>query len=484
MPPTTHLQAREIRDPVHGFVKLSLSELALVNCPVYQRLRDIRQLAMAHMVYPGANHTRFEHSLGCVHLSSAIFRAIKQRVEAGECPSFHDAFRINDHTLDRGEQILRLASLLHDLGHSPFSHTGEGLMSEIAGDGKVRPIDHEQMTARLIRGSRIKEVLDTHFGSDGISTEEVISVATKPSLTEPPNAFNTPWHVFLRDILTGELGSDRMDYLLRDAHHSGQEAGHFDFRKLIDSMVIVPPPEETGSGHRLGIDGGGWLVAEQMVAVRYLMYVALYFHKTKRIYEIHLTRFVREWLNRKFGQPVFPVDRPQDYAKLTDSSIISEIFEAASSKDHPLQALALPFVDRSHLRLAREVVLADNCVPETKNGRRIADKARLDLFEKAVRIKFGDRVLLDKLEHGATKMFSGSKILVLLDGRPRYLDELSELVRGMSAQIWRARVYSDPEIRKDVKAFCDSWLLTYQSKPAEPDDVAEKEKGTEEIHAR
>ena len=151
-----HRYNLECRDPVHGFVYLSEAEWAIVDCPTFQRLRDIRQLAMAHLVYPGATHTRFEHSLGCLHLSHQIYSAVRRQVDEEACPNFAQAFRADKKQEQRGEQILRLAGLLHDLGHAPFSHAGEKLMPEIEVKGKRRMARPEDMTARLIRETGIR----------------------------------------------------------------------------------------------------------------------------------------------------------------------------------------------------------------------------------------------------------------------------------------------------------------------------------------
>ncbi len=179
-----HRRNLECRDPVHGFVYLSEAEWAIVDCPTFQRLRDIRQLAMAHLVYPGATHTRFEHSLGCLHLSDVIFEAVKRQVEQKNCPNFAQAFRADKEQEERGQQILRLTGLLHDLGHSPFSHSGENLMPEIEVKGENRKAQHEDMTARLIRDTEIAERVKGCFEEgrlDEDPVEEVIAVATSPS---------------------------------------------------------------------------------------------------------------------------------------------------------------------------------------------------------------------------------------------------------------------------------------------------------------
>lgn len=461
---------------------------------------------MAHLVYPGATHTRFEHSLGCLHLADCIYQAVSRQVKRKACPDFAEAYGVSATLEKRGRQLVRLAGLLHDLGHSPFSHSGENLMPAVDIGGTTRRVTHEDMTAKLIRETEIKNKLVDNFGEDW--TEEVIAVATQPELAQLPATANRPWLRFLNEMLTGELGADRMDYLLRDAIHSGQSAGLFDHRKLIDSMIIVPPPEETGEDYRLGLDGAGWLVAEQMVAARYLMYVALYFHKTKRIYEIHLERFLDAWLKQEFGTSHFPVDDAIRYASLTDSRVWAAIYEAAQPKRGGLQPLASPFLDRSHLRLVCEILLADNCIStvsdqvfenfakefrtsgeSTEQSRDDAIKAvrralatvrrnprvwnaeRFDNLAKQAHDHVRDPLGIahDETKHHAAKFFGPKdKIWVYMNGQTRYLDELSEIVAGMPDKIWRGRIYALNDIRNDVKSFCENWLRNNPSSPRSP----------------
>jgi len=497
-----HKPYAECRDPVHGFVYLSESEWAIVNCPTFQRLRDIRQLAMAHLVYPGATHPRFEHSLGCLHLSTKIYESVRRNVDKENCPNFAKAFRADENQVARGLSVLRLAALLHDVGHTPFSHSGEDLMPAGANG---RRITHEDMSARLIRETEVARLLKDAI--DQKAVEEVVAVATGPERTQLEPA-DRSWYQFLYEMLAGELGSDRMDYLLRDAAHSGQTTGVFDYRKLIDSMTIVPTSEEGLSSCRLGLDEAGWLVGEQMVAARYLMYVSLYFHKTKRIYEKHLERYLQAWLARTYCVPHFPVNNVAEYARLTDSTIWAAIYaDAAQSKDQEMRTLARPFVDRTHLRLAWEVILADNELVPTPlafekwlkrpaagrdaeqdlapqrawdelirllpRHRRISstwNKARFDNLAKEadtyVREKFGTTkgVVSDQTTHQAAKVFRlGDGIPVAIDGETRYLNELSEIVSGIPERIWRGRIYCEKDIRDEVRKFCKAWLSSHPS---------------------
>jgi hypothetical protein len=454
-----HKPVFECRDPVFGFVQLSEAEWAIVDSPTFQRLRDIRQLAMAHMVYPGATHTRFEHSLGCLHLSSLIYDTIKHRSENDECPDFAVAFRKRDDRRENGRLLLRAASLLHDLGHAPFSHAGEELMP--AGDCG----DHEEMTRRLILDTEIAECISKYYGDNGITPEQVAGVATDHGKIAEPSD-DAEWFRFLNDIITGELGSDRMDYLLRDASHSGQTSGIFDYMKLISSMQIVEPPKETHEPYRLGLDSAGFLVGEQMVASRYLMYVTLYFHKTKRIYEIHLEEFLKQWLQERYDKPHFPTDDAGEYAKLTDSQVWASIYGSTATKESDLLAeLAMPFRQRNHYRLAREILLADNHI--VKNNSRTWDQKRFDNLKNYVSNMFGaDNIRYDLTTHVAKKFqHTNNQIFVSLDGETRYLSELSEIVSGMPQRIFRGRIYANPEydaLRQDINDACRKWLSESQ----------------------
>lgn len=476
-----HSPIHELRDPIHGFVKLTAAELRIINTPTFQRLRDIRQLAVAHLVYPGAGHSRFEHSIGCLHLSDQILDLLVANQARGDGLTFADALSMSSHDIERARGILRLAALLHDLGHPPFSHSGEYLLpawssatslgQPPAGRENDR-VTHEDMTAHLIRNSEIAEVIDRFYGNRGITVEDVVSVAVKPGAILGGRRPD-PLHWVLHEILTWDFGTDRMDYLLRDAHHSGQPTGFFDYHKLLDSMALIADGEKQDRGGiRLGLDGSGWLVAEQMVVARYLMYISLYFHKTKRIYEKHVERFLPAWLAERFGGASFPVD-VATYTTLTESAVMADIASAGRDPSHPGHADARPFLDRTHFRLAKELVLSDNAretLVRLAAGsgpaqevlvQRFPDKKRLDSFHEWVNISFGKDAIIDTADHSATKMFSpGTEVLVLLDGERRYLGDLSEIVRGMATRVWRSRVYAPASRRDEVKKACNKWLET------------------------
>jgi len=418
----THREYKqEVRDALYGFVYLNRAEWDIINSPAFQRLRDIKQLAMGHMVYPGAVHTRLEHSIGCVHQADRILHQLRENSR----DVLESEFLITDENFQRSRQLLRLAALLHDLGHAPFSHSGEDLLPQSA-DGKK--LTHEDMTARLIRETDIGEKIETWFSADGIDREDVIAVATafSKARNKKPSA-----HVsILNEMLTGDLGADRLDYLLRDAYHAGQRSGVFDHDRLIREVRLIEAPVEAGPdpnvkttkddagtpedsvilpSFTVGFGEGGWGVAEQMIAARYLMYTGLYFHKTKRIYEIHLSQFMPTAL-KAFGGRL--PDDVRSYVALSDSVIWREIIVAATDESHAQHELASRFVRRGHMRLAKELILADNFRQVDK--RRVPDKARFSQFDKDVRNKYGNSVIVDSSDHSATKMFDAHNLLVSL----------------------------------------------------------------------
>jgi HD superfamily phosphohydrolase len=452
----THREYKqEVRDALYGFVYLNRAEWDIVNSPAFQRLRDIKQLAMGHMVYPGAVHTRFEHSIGCVHQADRILHQLRENSRE----VLESEFLITGENFERARQLLRLAALLHDVGHAPFSHSGEDLLPRSDG----RKLTHEDMTANVIRETDIGEKIERWFSTDGIDREEVIAVSTAFSKAKgkKPSAYLS----ILNEMLTGDLGADRIDYLLRDAYHAGQPSGVFDHNRLIREVRLIEAPQEAPPSaaqevgepkpatFNLGFGEGGWGVAEQMIAARYLMYTGLYFHKTKRIYEIHLTDFLPYSL--KAYERRLPAEVAK-YITLSDSIVWRDIVVAAHDASHDAHHLARRFSGRNHMRLAKELILADNYREIGK--RKVPDKNRFLRLDKDVRAKYGTKVIVDSPDHSATKMFDVHNLLVLNDGKTRYLDDVSEIVGGMSSRIWRGRIYTDQRLKQEVHDFCNDWL--------------------------
>jgi HD superfamily phosphohydrolase len=236
---------KDIRDPVHGYVKLDSVALELSGTAQVQRLRWIRQLGLASLVYPGACHSRFEHSLGCCHLSRLL--------------SIHLG-------LDERQRMLVMAgALLHDIGHGPFSHASESVL------GSYLHKKHENIIDRL-RSPEIGSILDSY----GISSREVQQTIT--GQTE------------IGKIVSGEIDTDRMDYLIRDAHYTGVAYGVADHLRLMEKMRMIQG--------RLVVEAGGVQAAESLLVSRLLMHPTVYYHHVCRIAEAMLGCAIRHMIEQ------------------------------------------------------------------------------------------------------------------------------------------------------------------------------------------
>ena len=270
----------EIRCPIHGFIKLNAWERDVIAQPAFQRLRRIRQLAWTDQVYPGAMHSRFEHSLGVMHVATLLYDSIRQNSSA----LLKSESGYNDVGLDRDRQLVRLAALLHDVGHGPFSHAAEELLP-ISENGSRYA--HEDYSAAIVR-EYFRDVLENHKHNTNyhFTADEVAAL-----LEGSPEAKQS---LFWRDLIDGQMDADRMDYLLRDSHHIGVNYGRFDLDRVVVTACAVPGAK--GQSPRLGILEGGWHSAESLVLARYFMFTQVYFHKTRVAYDIHLRGALREIL--------------------------------------------------------------------------------------------------------------------------------------------------------------------------------------------
>jgi putative nucleotidyltransferase with HDIG domain len=237
------LHPRLIKDAIHDSIELSDVELAVIDSPLFQRLRFVRQLSTAYLVYPSAMHTRFEHSLGAMHLTGVLARRLgfpEGKVRA-----------------------LRLAALLHDIGHGAFAHVSDPLLQEKT--GKM----HETRGLDLVRRSGLKEIVE----DAGVSLKEL------SRLMEGNDE---------GAIITRDLGTDRIDYLLRDAHFTGVAYSTIDADRLLHTMAYRKG--------ELFVEERGMLAAESLLVSRHFMFKAVYYHPTVRISGEMVAQAMREAL--------------------------------------------------------------------------------------------------------------------------------------------------------------------------------------------
>lgn len=338
---------RKFRDPIHHFITIGHNEGLLVDSPEFQRLRHIHQLALTSMVYPGATHKRFEHSLGVLHLAREIFDVVTNDQSIQEFPEIRELIpELNrtDGSLVTDRATVSAAALLHDIGHMPFSHAAETLLV----DGK----SHESVTAEMILFGGVQQAIKGI--KPYLRAEDVARAAVKPS-DMPESLRNAPvsgWQGIQREIIQSNIvGADRMDYLLRDAYHAGVAYGSFDVHRLVNGIrLLAYSPNDRGgdkeeTGPQLGIVEGALQVAEQLQVARYLMFTQVYFHDTRVSYDISL----KEFLERTLECGTFP-DNVAEYTAVSDNDVFVWIAEASKDSDHPGHEPANRLANRDHFR--------------------------------------------------------------------------------------------------------------------------------------
>jgi HD superfamily phosphohydrolase len=386
-----------LRDPIHGFVGADALEAALVGSRPLQRLRWIHQLGLTFLVYPGAEHSRFAHVLGAMHLAGRIFDALVDKRPGLVEPAERSRLR----------RLVRAAALLHDLGHAPYSHSAE--------DRFEQGIDHEQMTCRLLETDEVASLFRHH--GDGVEAAEVAELL---------GGRVAPERRFLSQIVSGELDVDKMDYLLRDSLFCGVRYGVYDLDRLLETLTPIVDPETGAVG--IGVEEGGVHSAEALVLARYYMFTQVYFNVTGKALENHLT----EWL-RSTGK-LWRAD-PEAFLAEDDATVIGEL--RASPHRH-----ARAVVDRVHFPLAFET-------------REHLSAAEREDFEAAL------PELVDRHEPGAILVarsakdphrLGPSRVLVAYpDGRLEPMERASHFIRHLT-KIDRYRIYALPELRAEVGA--------------------------------
>jgi HD superfamily phosphohydrolase len=245
---------RQVRDPIHGFVYCNDRECKLIDTFPVQRLRKIHQLAMSYLLYPGANHRRFDHTLGVMHVAGRLARSLK--------------------IPEPQVQIIRFAAILHDIGHGPFSHVSEQLLEQfVPADakkgGNIETI-HEQITVDLIRNwPEFKSVMNA---------EEIESVAALIAKQER-RSLN-------KDVVSGPIDADKLDYLLRDSYFCGVKYGVFDLDQIVGTVRSV----QQGGQSYLTIDEDGLWAVEQLLLAKHHMDVQVYRRKTRSITDAMIVR--------------------------------------------------------------------------------------------------------------------------------------------------------------------------------------------------
>jgi len=331
----------EIRDPVHGYIKVTEVERRLIDSPPVQRLRRIHHLAGAYLVYPGAVHTRFEHVIGAMHVAGAIAQSVNAQ----------------SSLTDDQVQEIRLAALLHDVGHGPFSHLFEEVLAA------KTSINHEDVTRLVTSKTEISDILGAH----GFSARAMSAFAVGKQQGRPP---------FMNEIISGGLSADIMDYLPRDSYFTGVEYGRVDTHRIIDSLRVV-------DGH-LGIERAALNAFEAMLIARYQMFKTVYFHRTVRAAQLMLAysmRLADDTLH------LTDLSRIDDYLELTDEVVLHRLvtLEGATRRLRQAKRLALDFRDRRLVKCVYERLMQrkDRVVEQLFEKDRVRNQVLLDITRRA-----------------------------------------------------------------------------------------------------
>lgn len=392
-----------LRDPVHGFIRADDLEAALINSRPVQRLRFIHQLGFTFLVFPGAEHSRFSHVVGAMHLAGRLYDALCSKAE-GKLPAGQNSFE---------RRLVRVAALVHDVGHAPFSHSAEELFEG--------GIDHEVMTGRLLSMPEVQAVFERH--GDGIRTSDVVRLL---------GGGGSPMERLLAQVVSGELDVDKMDYLLRDSLFCGVRYGTFDLERLLDTVLPLADPLTGEWG--IGVEEGGVHALEALVMARYYMFTQVYFNATGKALELHLNEWMKETGALWAGDP-------DEFLTQDDVSVWSQM--RASASVH-----ARSVVERVHFPVAFET--REHLTPD--------EKERFETLLPGLATRFGaGNVLLSNSAKDPHRMGSSRVLVRLWDGSLEPMEKASQFIRHLS-RIDRYRVYTPPHLRDPIaSALRDLW---------------------------
>ena len=403
----------DIIDPIHDFVRVYDNELKIIDTPIFQRLRRIRQLSGAHLIYPGAQHTRFEHSLGVMHIASMAGQALAEKGVV----SFDDI------------QNLRLAGLLHDIGHGPFSHLFEEIFEE------KRKISHEDLGRDIILKTEIGDIIS----KNGFDKKLITKLAFGDSKLQ-----------FMNEIISGVLSADIMDYLLRDGYFTGAEHAKIDHHRLTHSLDVYK--------NKLALDKSSLVNFETMMISRFQMFKAVYFHKTVRAGEVMLLEAM-DLAEDELGLSSMNLD---EYLQLSDDVILAKLLNLPehNSKLKASKKIATDYLNRNLFKSVFETTLAGKAITKKhmqELREEISKKSKIDINEI-----FVDSSNTPSIPLSPSKKESKSIILLENDGNKTTAKEILisqiKLVSAMSGFMKILRVYTPAKNRKKVEMAAKSIL--------------------------
>jgi HD superfamily phosphohydrolase len=400
-------RAKRIYDPIHRFIELDAGEVALLAAPPVQRLRRLRQLGLAYLAFPSAEHSRFSHALGALAIGTRAFDAL--RVHSPE------AFD-SDRDFGQKRRLLRASLLLHDLGHGPFSHACETVLG----------VRHEKRTQAILALPELR---------DALAAIEVDAAAVLGLITGAPDA-----DPVLRELVSGpNLDADRMDYLLRDAYFTGVAGGTYDAEQLIESLRVL----DVDGRPQLGVDGRGVVALESFVLARYMMFATVYFHHTTRAFE----RVLGDVLDVLWPDPR-ALDDIREFLAWDDFRVIDAI--------RPMQI--------EGVRALRERHTVYGLAAEFNAER---DLSTFELCERALRERWHDAVWSDSQEQLLHRLPLGTAggtptVRVRLTGRIVDARAASDLIGKLSGKAYWRKLFVRTDVASvaEARAICADLIAT------------------------
>jgi HD superfamily phosphohydrolase len=360
---------KRVSDVIHGPIGLSELELDLIQSPAYQRLRGIKQLGLAHYVYPSADYSRFSHSLGVCHVTGQILASL---CDVGVKIPVEEI------------QLYRLAALFHDVGHYPFSHATEIAIQNHYSAQLYRPSNQSALDFGLTGDEPLPEKYFMHerVGKEVITQDPTIRARLSKAGIDPKSIYS----IFLREnpprfsnLISSDLDADRIDYLLRTAHHTGLPYGHVDIAYLMSQMRVDPQ-------NQICVTAKALQTAEHLLLCRYFDYRRSNYHKTVAAFELVLKDIIEELLKADILEASAPWVsgriRNETWATFDDAEIMRLILKLSeTTADVVVRQKALSILNRQSPKLICEMEYFADRDNDHKRTFRLQRKAIKDVID-------------------------------------------------------------------------------------------------------
>lgn len=441
IPKKGNVKTTEVRDVIHGPIELYPWEMEIIDSAAFQRLRGIKQLGFSEFAYPCAVHNRYVHSIGVAHTAGITFQSVFKKHFFSSQEVYHHYY-----------YLTRVAALLHDLGHGPFSHAVEHAMppladlklpAQVVGKDPKRQATHEDYTIKILLDSSLTPILEKNYAPFGITPWHVACMINT-DIKDPDGFFTdrgVSFRKVLHQIISSEIDADRMDYLRRDSYYSGVSYGKFDANWLITNLGVYI---EKKTAH-LSLQARAIYTFEDFLLSRYHMFLMVYLHHKSVCYE----RMMEEYVDSPDCTFKVPADA-EAYIRCDDAAFYEHLRKDAATNDWAYRIL-----NRKNYKVAYEMHEATGRSDPAKSAEAMEMKARL----KAKGIKFleasSGRGLSNyvKPNLGANADVDEHTIFVedfdRLTGQPRYqpLEQYTDLFRRYAEKKNIYRIYV-PETAK------------------------------------